>query len=189
MKPFTYVVLFWISSHVTKQSANWIASIAVYNKSCTSPCASRCQNTRRPPIVKGQTVHRFDPSLAQPSTTPPASTRSSVEVVTVTVVQGGPLALLQQAVLLGVVEDSEVTEHVLVRHLDAEGTLGSDTPNRLPDVHCVDVLQPVQADVRVDERPWTREWVHLMLNRCCNEYTFFLNKKHHNNTNKLDLQN
>lgn len=52
--------------------------------------------------------------------------------------------------------DAQVTEDVLVRHLDAEGALTADAAHRGWYVHGVDVLQATQADVNCDERAWTK---------------------------------
>lgn len=52
--------------------------------------------------------------------------------------------------------DAQVTEDILVRHLDAEGALTADAAHRGWYVHGVDVLQATQADVNCDECAWIK---------------------------------
>ena len=49
-------------------------------------------------------------------------------------------------------DEREVTEDVLVRHLDAERSLCPDASNRVPDVDRPDVSKTLRADVHCDER-------------------------------------
>ena len=48
-------------------------------------------------------------------------------------------------------DECEMTEDVLVRHLDAERSLRADATNRVPDVDRPNVGETLRADVHRDE--------------------------------------
>ena len=57
----------------------------------------------------------------------------------------------QQAAFLRVLQHSDVTEDVLVRHLDGEGSLRSDQLHHRLHVQSADVVEQIHANVRADK--------------------------------------
>ena len=67
------------------------------------------------------------------------------------VVEVTEVNVVNQANILGVLKDSEVTEDILVWHLDAEGPLSPQSAYSLLDVDCPDVGQTPRTDVHRDK--------------------------------------
>ena len=71
----------------------------------------------------------------------------SVTHFTITVIKARPVHVPHHPLTHAVFYDGEVTKHVLVRHLYAEGSLGPDPTHRVSYVHSLYVFQSPQADI------------------------------------------